>query len=128
LHASSYGRGSALDLQIDSPQYDNKEFGVVPFLEAVATLDEANEQLAIFAVNRNPKEPLLLEADVRSMEDYEVIEHLVLENEDIKARNTAENPNAVIPHSHGKAAMQDGKLQASLPKLSWNVIRLGKSR
>jgi alpha-N-arabinofuranosidase len=128
LHASSYGRGIALDLQIDSPRYDNEEFAVVPFLEAVATVDEANEQLAIFAVNRNQKVPLLLEADVRSAEDYEVIEHLVLENEDIKARNTAENPDAVTPHSQGKAAVQDGKLQAPLSKLSWNVIRLGKRR
>jgi alpha-L-arabinofuranosidase len=128
LHASTYGRGSALHLQIDSPRYDNEEFAVVPFLEAVATVDETNEQLAIFAVNRNQKEPLLLEADVRSIEDYEVIEHLVLENEDIKARNTAENPDAVTPHSQGKAAVQDGKLQAPLPKLSWNVIRLAKRR
>lgn len=128
LHASSYGRGSALNLTIDSPRYDNEEFGAVPFLEAVATVNEEDEQLAIFAVNRNQKEPLVLEADVRSMEGYEVINHLVLENEDIKARNTAENPDAVIPHSQGKAAMHDGKLQAPLPKLSWNVIRLGKRR
>jgi alpha-N-arabinofuranosidase len=128
LHASSYGRGSALNLLIDSPWYDNEESGVVPFLEAVATVDEGNDQLAIFAVNRNQEEPLLLEADVRSMEGYEVIDHLVLANEDIKARNTAENPDAVTPHSHGKAVMHDGKLQASLPKLSWNVIRLGKRR
>lgn len=101
---------------------------MVPFLEAVATVDEGNEQLTIFAVNRNQEEPLLLEADVRSMEGYEVIDHLVLENENIKSRNQAENPDAVTPHSHGKAAMHDGKLQAPLPKLSWNVIRLGKRR
>src|ERR687893_845125 len=76
LHASSYGQGSTLNLQVDSPSYENQEFGAVPLLEAIAPLDEGDEQLAIFAVNRSQQTPLSLEGDVRSLAGYEVVEHL----------------------------------------------------
>jgi alpha-L-arabinofuranosidase len=126
LHASSYGHGSTLDLQVDSPSYENQEFGAVPLLEAIATLDEGDEQLAIFAVNRGQEGPLSLEGDVRSLAGYEVVEHLVLEHEDLKARNTVEHPDNVVPHKGRDAAVRDGTLTALLPRLSWNVIRLSK--
>lgn len=124
LHASRYGRGLALDLKVDSPRYDDPQLDSVPVLETVATLDEEAEQLTIFAVNRDQDADLPLEGDLRCMAGYEVIEHIVLENANRNAANTADRPDAVTPHSGGTAAMRDGKLTAVLPKLSWNVIRL----
>ncbi|MBV9851230.1 MAG: alpha-N-arabinofuranosidase [Armatimonadetes bacterium] len=128
LHASVYGRGTALNLNIQSPTYDNKEFGDVPLLDAVATADGENETVTIFAVNRAQDGPLALDGDLRSLPGYRVTEHIVLENADMKATNTAANPHAVVPHSGGDAAIQDERLTAHLPKLSWNVIRLAKGR
>jgi alpha-N-arabinofuranosidase len=32
-----------------------------------------------------------------------------------------------VPHARGDAQLSDGRLTASLPRLSWNVIRLSKS-
>jgi alpha-N-arabinofuranosidase len=127
LHASTYGHGLVLNLQIEGPSYENEMFGAVPLLEAAATLDEENEQLAIFAVNRSQEGPLSLEGDVRSLAGYEVVDHLVLEHADPKARNTFEHPDNVVPRRGGEAAVQDGRLTALLPGLSWNVIRLSKS-
>jgi alpha-N-arabinofuranosidase len=77
-------------------------------------------------VNRNPKEPLLLECDIRNFKDFRVIQHLVLEHEDIKAVNTAAHPDNVVPHNRGNARVQDGEAIALLSKRSWNVIRLKK--
>ncbi len=128
LHASVYGRGTALNLAVESPRYDNAEFGEVPLLEAVATLNNDDESLTVFAVNRGQEGPLSLEGDVRSFAGYEVVEHLVLEHEDLEATNTAKHPDSVTPHKGGDAAIQDGKLTALLPRLSWNVIRLSRSR
>lgn len=124
LHASRYGRGTVLNLQVSSPQYANSTFDAVPLLEAIATFNEESEELTIFAVNRGQEGPLPLEGDLRSLVGYEVLEHLVLEHEDTRARNTLEQPHEVVPHSGGDATVQDGKLTALLPKLSWNVIRL----
>jgi alpha-N-arabinofuranosidase len=128
MHASNYGRGIALNPVISSPMYDSRDFTDVPYLESTAVFNEENDELVIFAVNRDLQESLLLECDIRNFKEYRVIEHIVLENDDIKARNTIQNPSNVVPHNGGDAKAADGYLQAALPKFSWNVIRLAKSR
>lgn len=128
LHASRYGRGTVLNLQVRSPHYTNPTFDAVPLLDAVAVLNAEHEEMAIFAVNRGQKESLPLEGDLRGVGGYRVIEHLVLEHTDPLAANTIDRPDAVVPHSRGNAALSDGRLTAALSPLSWNVIRLAKSR
>ncbi len=124
LHTSLYGHGVALNLRINCAKYDSRDFEGVPMLEAAATLDEESAALTIFAVNRDQNNILPLETTLRGLEAYRVLEHIVFESDDPKARNTADEPNRVVPHSRGDAQMRDGKLQATLPRLSWNVIRL----
>lgn len=126
MHTSVYGRGIALNPVISSPKYDSKDFTDVPTLESTAVYNEENEELTIFAVNRDIQEGLLLECDLRSFEGYKVIEHIVLENDDIKQTNSAA-AEAVKPHTNGDAAISGGQLSSMLPKLSWNVIRLAKA-
>ncbi len=126
LHASRYGRGTVLDLQVRSPSYANAKFDAVPLLDAVAVLDEEREEMTVFAVNRGQQAALPLEGDMRGVAGYRVVEHLVLEHADPLARNTVERPDEVIPHAHGDAELSDGKLTATLPRLSWNVIRLAR--
>jgi alpha-L-arabinofuranosidase len=126
MHASGYGNGTVLHTLIDSPKYDSKDFTDVPYLEAVAIENEQAQEVVIFAVNRDLEEALLLECNLRQYADYRVEEHIVLENEDLLAVNTAENPMHVVPHTGGTAGVKDGMLQAALPKHSWNVIRLKK--
>jgi alpha-N-arabinofuranosidase len=63
---------------------------------------------------------------VRSLPGYKVVEHIVLEHDDPKACNSADCPNQVAPHNLGDAVLQDGRLTAILPKLSWNVIRMAR--
>jgi alpha-L-arabinofuranosidase len=127
LHASRFGRGDVLDLQISSPCYMSWEFDAVPLLEAVVTIDREREQIALFAVNRDQDEALMLDGDLRALPGYGVVEHLVLEHNDRKAINTLARPHEVWPHSRGDASLRDGVLTARLPKLSSNVIRLGTS-
>jgi alpha-L-arabinofuranosidase len=124
LHASRFGRGSALDVQIASPCYANPEFESVPLLDAVATWDAEREEMAIFAVNRRQDETLLLEGDLRGLPGFALVEHLVLEHPNPRASNTLARPHEVAPHASGDAVLRDGTLTARLPRLSWNVIRL----
>jgi alpha-N-arabinofuranosidase len=65
-----------------------------------------------------------LEVDLRSFGSVRVLEHIVLEHDDLKATNTAANPNNVKPHNGGNASADGSKLTALLPRASWNVIRL----
>lgn len=112
---------------ISSPKYDSKDFTDVPYLDSTAVYNEENEQLTIFAVNRHLEEGLELEVDIRNFEGYEVLEHIVLENDDLKLRNSATG-TPVEPHSNGNAKSDNGGVLAVLPKLSWNVIRLAKRK
>lgn len=125
---SVYGRGTVLHTLVKSPVYDSKDFTDVPVLDAVAIFNEEAEEVAVFAVNKDLAEAVELECDFRSFKDYRVIEHGVLAHEDLKAANTLENPNNVVPSANGNAKVEDGILKAVLGKASWNVIRLRKSK
>jgi alpha-N-arabinofuranosidase len=126
MHASAYGRGVALNPIISSPKYDSKDFTDVPYLESIAVYNEEADELTIFAVNRDLDDSLGLECDIRNFDGYRIVEHIVLENGDVKARNTVNNHSSVTPHNGGNAEVKDGFVQAALPKFSWNVIRLAK--
>lgn len=123
MHASLYGRGKALIPVIDSPKYDTKEITDVPYLEAIAVHNESEQEVTIFAVNRHLTDNLLLEVDLRSIGSVRLLEHLVLEHEDLKAFNTAEQ-QPVQPHAAGNARVEDKGVVANLSPASWNVIRL----
>lgn len=128
LHASRYGRGVALDVRVQAPTYATEEHDAVPLVDAIATIDDATETATIFAVNRSQEGPVALSGDLRELEGYRVAEHLVLEHPDPKARNTIDAPDTVSPHDRGDATLDTGTLDATLPKLSWNVIRLTRKR
>jgi alpha-L-arabinofuranosidase len=127
LHASRFGRGTVLNLQVRSPEYANETYGAIPLLDAVAVLNEENEEMTIFCVNRGQDAPLPLEGDLRGVGAYRCVEHLVLEHADRLATNTSAQPDTVVPHNGGDAQLVDGRLTATLPRLSWNVIRLARS-
>jgi len=125
LHASKYGRGIALQPVIDSPKYDTAEFTDVPALESIAVHNPEKDELTVFALNRSLGDALTLKCAIRGFEGYGVLEHLVLEHDDLKAVNGPDGER-VKPHAGGRSQMRDGLLEAELPKHSWHVIRLGK--
>ncbi len=125
MHASVYGRGVALVPILTSPRYDTKYYSDVPFVDSVAVFNEEQEELTIFAVNRDPDGPVQLECDLRSFDGFRVIEHLVLDNPDLKATNTR-NGEKVKPRTADLPKMTGGVATVLLPRLSWNVIRLAR--
>ncbi len=124
MHASLYGRGHSLVPLIQSTKYDTKEITDIPHLESIAVHNEEQGEVTIFAVNRHLDGELPFEADLRSFGACSLIEHLVLEHADLKAVNTAAQPDHVRPHNRGNATVNGSTISASLSKASWNVIRL----
>ncbi|WP_219839148.1 alpha-N-arabinofuranosidase [Paenibacillus sp. R14(2021)] len=124
MHTSIFGRGTVLAPLVSSPKYDAKDYTDVPYLDAVAVHNEEAGEVTVFAVNRHLSESLPLEIDLRSFGDFRITEHIVLEHDDLKAANTKDAPNRVTPHTRGNAAKDNGGIQASLGKASWNVIRV----
>ena len=115
-HIEVQASGVALETEVESPKYTNKEFGDVPYLESVSTYDREKQEVTVFAVNRRPDGPLDLEATLHGMAGYSVVEHLVMESGDPKARNTAEDPFKVVPHARGDAALKGPERRLHLPR------------
>ena len=141
LHASVYGRGNALNPIIECDNYQieikktpksfqdiyAKNYKDVPYVESIACIDEEKQELVIFAVNRSLNDNIDFEVDLRDFPEAVLIEHIVLEHDDMKAVNTADKPNNVVPHTNGITKLQPSKAMVTLNKHSWNVIRLAYS-
>ncbi len=106
---------------------EKKGYKEIPVLEAIAVTSEGYQTLTIFAINKDQQGDLDFTCELRGFEAYKVLEHLVLEHADLKATNTAEQPDRVQPHNNGNAKVVGNLVKASLPKLSWNVIRLTRT-
>lgn len=124
MHASLYGRGTVLHPLISSPKYDSKDYTDVPYLEAVSVHNEELGEITVFAVNRHLSEGMELTVDLRSFGKTTVIQHTVMDHENLQAANTKANPGEVLPHDRGTASAEGGRVTALLSKASWNVIRL----
>jgi alpha-N-arabinofuranosidase len=125
LHASKYGRGIALQPVLYSTKHDTKEYTDVNDIESVAVYNEEKDEVTIFAVNRDLEDAISFECDVRSFDGYRLLEHIVLENDDLKKENSLTS-QAVTPTKSNTSSIEDGVLKTMLNKASWNVIRLGK--
>ncbi len=125
MHASRYGRGVVLRPVLYSPVHDTACHEDVTDVESVAVYHEEKEELTIFAVNRNIHEDIEMVSDVRGFEGYRILEHIVLENDDLKICNAA-GMEVVCPKETDRTKLDGGKMASMLHKASWNVIRLGK--
>jgi alpha-N-arabinofuranosidase len=122
--ASAFRQGEVLNLRVSSPAYEDRSYGLVPYLEAVAIWDQEGGYLTLFAINRDTRDSLPIEGDLRAFSRYGVIEHSTLTHHDLDACNTQDHPDQVVPHQNGDARSENGTLRATLPRASWNVIRL----
>lgn len=127
MHASLYGRGTALLPVIKSDKYDSKDYTDVPYVDGIAVVSEDETELTIFAVNKDLAEARTLECDLRGFEGFRVVEHITQTHDDKNAVNSLSNQNNCAPKSNGDAKLDSGILSATLSKLSWNVIRLKKA-
>lgn len=96
--ASRYGRGTVLDVRVDSPAYPTERYGDVPLLHATAVRGE-DGGVTVFAVNRGRNAPLDLAVALRGLDLGRVVEHSVLADSDPEARNTLDEPERVVPHA-----------------------------
>ncbi|MDJ1115475.1 alpha-N-arabinofuranosidase [Microbacterium dauci] len=117
-------RGRALDVRLDSPEYDTAQYGSVPTVDAVATHDPATGSTALFAVNRSLEEEVTLEIDLTLLGDVATVTAQVLADHDMHARNTLEDPERVALRDLPLDRSADGVMRAVLPPVSWVVVTL----
>lgn len=127
LHASKYGRGIALEPVITTTKHDTSKHTDVSDIEAVSVYNPEKEEVTIFAVNRNVDSDVSFTADIRGFENYELLEYLVMEDNDMKDVNSL-NSQRVKPKLKNDYTLDEGVFTTNVHKCSWNVIRFGKKQ
>ena len=125
--ASIYGRGVALQLAVQSPGYDSDVADNVPYLDIAGVRDEDGETLTFFAVNRHTSETLDASIALQGFGPLRISDHQVMANVDLEAVNTLAEPLKIAPRLGSGTVFADGVLQAKLPPLSYQMIRLKRS-
>lgn len=123
LHTSLYGRGTAMNVQIDSPKYDSKDYTDVPVLDAIAVESEVRDFLTIFAINKGAQ-PLEVTCNLRDYPGCRIGELLTMTSSNLHAANSADCPDRIIPQTSNMYELRDHTLTAKLPAYSWNVMRV----
>ena len=121
MHASKYGRGTALQTVVDCEKYDCEWYTGVPVIDSIAV--ETETGVTIFAINRGEEE-VLLECCPGGYTCNNQPEHIALWDEDKFAVNTVDNPDRVTPKIQADITCEDNIVTAKLKPLSWNVIRI----
>jgi alpha-N-arabinofuranosidase len=117
-----FARGDVLSSISEGDRYDSRH-GEAAVVDAVATHDPETGDLTVFAINRSIDGPVILSLDTSAFVDVTAVEHSVLADPDVRAANTAEQPDRVVPRSAPLPARSEAGFEASLDQSSWNVLR-----
>ncbi|NMA97060.1 MAG: alpha-N-arabinofuranosidase, partial [Phyllobacteriaceae bacterium] len=121
--ASVFGRGTALQLKVNSPAYETPHAPETPYVD-VSGVQNDDGTLTFFAVNRHAMEGIEIELDLQGFAPGAVIDHQVMTYPDLKAVNTAQEQDKVAPRKGSGAELGAGKLSVLLPPYSYQMIRV----
>lgn len=122
MYTSHYGRGTALKNFCCCGTYDTASKKNVPLIDSAAVISDDENEITIFAVNRSLDSECELDISPAGYEKYKPYSHVSLEGSDLKAVNTADSPENVIP------TVKNISNKIILAPHSWNMIVLKRGR
>ncbi|KQX34263.1 alpha-N-arabinofuranosidase [Devosia sp. Root436] len=122
--ASRFGRGTALNLIVNSPGYDSLHQDDTPYVDVSGVHDEAEGVLSFFLVNRHGTEAIDVAVSLQGFAGDKVIDHQVMTHGDLEAVNTARNQAEVAPRKGSGARLEGGSLSVTLPPYSYQMVRV----
>jgi len=121
--ALQYAHGSVLNILVESPVYEVARMGQVPYVDVAGTLNPQDGQTAMFILNRDLSKAHTVEIDWQDKTPGAVLVSSVLTGTDLKAFNTFEAPQKVVPQPFDKPATTTGRTKLEVPARSYTVIR-----
>lgn len=123
---SGHAAGDVLRVELDAPTYDTQRFGEVPVVDGVATCDD--DRAVVFVVNRSVDAPVQLTIDTRPLGAVSAADAVQLSDDDRFAANTVDAPDRVRPRDVELTPPDaDGRVDVTLPPVSWTMVRLSRS-
>ncbi len=119
MYAAKYGRGVALKSECTCDTYKAADKDAIPYVDTSAVYSEENGELILFVVNRHMKEDIELELSFEGFTADTVLEHSVLNHDDMKAVNSPDQPDCVTVHDGVSSTSR-----ITLEPHSYNMVRL----
>ena len=134
----TYGTGMSMRTGVDCDTFDVPAYATdnfhfyaaregLPFIESASSYDADKGELTVFVLNRNWEADNDVTVDVAGFEGYDFVEHVQLYSDDFMASNSFEEPDKIVPVVNPNATFENGKVSATLKKLSFNVFRFKKA-
>jgi alpha-N-arabinofuranosidase len=123
--ALQYARGSVLNLLVESPTYEVSEIGQVPYLDAAGTLNPEDGKVSTFILNRDLNKPRAVEINWQDKAPGHVLYSSVITGDDLKAFNSFDTPQRVVPRPLDKPSLKGGRAIFEVPARSYSVIQWG---
>ena len=119
---SQMASGNSLDMLVDSPRYETKEYGDMPLLDVSAAHDPGSRKNTIFIINRSQTDRVPIEIHWQDVKPKRITSAHQLSGDDPKASNTWENPNQLTTQAIYAPRIIDGTAELSLPPLSFTAL------
>ncbi|HKW35640.1 MAG TPA: alpha-N-arabinofuranosidase [Candidatus Acidoferrum sp.] len=121
--ALQYARGLVLNVLVESPTYEVSNMGQVPYVDAAGTLNAQDGRVTLFVLNRDLAKPHTVEINWQDKTPGQVLVSTVLTGTDLKASNTFEAPQKVVPQTFTKPATSNGRTKFEMPARSYAAIQ-----
>jgi alpha-N-arabinofuranosidase len=122
LHASLYGRGTALNVEQDGPTYSCRVGNDILMVDCAAVLSQDGHEMTLFLVNKNLETSLDCQVILENLDISASGEHIVLKAP-LDAVNSVDN-TPVQPRRSKEVALSSNQTLVDLEPASWNVIRI----
>jgi len=121
--ALQFARGTVLNLLVESPTYEVAQMGQVPFLDAAGTLNPEDGKVSLFILNRDLNKAHAIEINWQDRAPSQVVSATTLTGSDLKAFNSFEASQRVIPQKLEKPSVAGGRTKFEVPAKSYSVIQ-----
>jgi alpha-L-arabinofuranosidase len=121
--ALQWARGNVLNMLVESPTYDVAEMGRVPYIDAAGTLSSEDGKTSMFILNRDLEKAHTVEINWQDRAPGSVLTATVLTGADLKAFNTFEAPQRVVPQTMDKPLTTSGRTKVELPARSYTALQ-----
>ena len=118
-------RGAVLNVLSESPSYEVKGIGQVPYLDVTATFEKETGKTSLFILNRDLAKGREIEVMWQDAPPARLLTSQTLTGSDLKASNSFDAPKRVVPQDLGKPSTSGGHSKFEVPPRSYTVVQWG---
>ena len=121
--ALQFARGAAVNLLVESPQYEVPGMDHLPYVDVAATYNAESKDFSVFVLNRDLSKAREVEFLWEGSAPSRVVESQILTGDDLKAFNSFEAPQRVTPRPFEKPSRSGMRTRFEVPPRSYSIIQ-----